>query len=122
MVDADAPLRQLLDFSLAEVRGGIRAVDLLRELADDDSAGSVDKLRKLFEVLGHHLAARSSRAAAWRETGSVIAVGRPLELRPDEKCSLDRGRQLDQFPGRCATCSVKFFRSWRIYPSDRTDG
>jgi hypothetical protein len=36
---------------------------LLRKLPDNDSAGCVDKLGELIEMLGHHLSARSACVA-----------------------------------------------------------
>jgi hypothetical protein len=51
-------------------------------------------------VLGHDLPAGCTRGCARSQCISIIAARRPLELRPDENCSLDRGGKLDQFPGR----------------------
>jgi hypothetical protein len=70
-------------------------------------------------MLGHNLAARCSGVRACSERISIIAAGRPLQLRPDEECTLDRGGELDQFSGRITACSVMFFRMTRISPSDR---
>ena len=49
-VSLDA-LAQLVDLALAEVRAGMRAVDLLRELADDGRACGVRELRQLAQMV-----------------------------------------------------------------------
>ena len=45
------PVAQLLDLPRAEVRAGVRAVDLLRHLADDHGARRVGELGELAQVL-----------------------------------------------------------------------
>ena len=47
---------QLLDLALAEVGAGVRPVELLRDLADDDRAGGVGEPLELLEVLVERLA------------------------------------------------------------------
>ena len=49
-VSLDA-VAQLLDLALAEVGAGMRAVDLLRELAHDGRAGGVGELRELSQMV-----------------------------------------------------------------------
>jgi hypothetical protein len=71
-------------------------------------------------MLSHLLTARGASAGSGGQCVSVIASRWALELRPDEKCSLNRGRQLDQFSRRCSTCSVMFDRSSRISLSGHT--
>jgi hypothetical protein len=45
------PLAKLFEFALAEVRAGMRTIDLLSELADDNGAGGVGQIRELTEMV-----------------------------------------------------------------------
>jgi len=64
---------QLLDLSGTEVRAGVRPVDLLDQVADDDCAGRIGELLELTKVLA-----------------DGAASARPLERRADEQRPLDR--------------------------------
>jgi hypothetical protein len=99
---------ELLDLSLAEIRSGIRAIELLREAADHDSAGCVGELLELVEMLVHDLRARKGR----RPGGSISVPAplRPFDLCPDEDRSLDRGLKLDQFSRDVLTFSAGWSR------------
>ena len=57
----------------------MRAIELLRELSDDDRSGRVGEPLELAQVLVERL-----------------ARARPLERRPDEERPLDGGRDGDQ--------------------------
>jgi hypothetical protein len=67
---------ELVDFALAEVGRGIGAVELLRQLADDDCTGGIRQPGELFEVLV-----------------DLMAVDRALEWRTDEERAFDRWGQ-----------------------------
>ena len=69
---------QLVDLALSQIGRRVGLVDLLRHFADDDSAGGVDEPLELLEMLSY-----------------LVPRVRPLAWRPDEDCSLDRGRQLN---------------------------
>ena len=74
-----ARVAELLELARAEVRAGVRAVDLLRHLADDDRAGGVGELGELAEVL----------------VGDA-ASARALERNADEERPLDRRDDVDR--------------------------
>jgi hypothetical protein len=71
-------LAQLVDFSLAEVGGGIRLVDLLSNFTDDDCARGIDEALELFEMLAN-----------------LMPRVRSLARRANQNRALDRRAQLD---------------------------
>jgi hypothetical protein len=77
-----------LDFPAAKKCRGIRPLDLLRELADDYRARSIDQPLQLFEMLTD-VSARCPPVA--------VAIPTALEGSSDEQCALDARRQIDQF-------------------------
>src|SRR5207248_1757410 len=68
---------ELVDLAGPEIGAGMRAVDLLRHLANDDGAGGVGQLRKLAQVIVHGAAgarplergAHEERPLDWRRNG-----------------------------------------------------
>jgi len=88
--DISPVLPLLLDEDRRRILG--EAIEELREMTQ-----LIDELVQLLEVLGHHLRAGRSNRAAGRQRVAIVTARRPLELHPDEECSLSRGRKLDQF-------------------------
>ena len=80
-VSVDA-LPQLLDLALAEVRAGMRSVDLLREFADDRRARGVGELGQLSQVVVDE--------TAWRPD-AFAGLQRGAPARPERRRRSDRG-------------------------------
>jgi hypothetical protein len=70
---------ELVDFAFAQVGRGIGAVELLRQLADDNRTGRIRQPGELFEMLV-----------------DLMAVRRSLEWRADEERAFDRRGQRNQ--------------------------
>jgi hypothetical protein len=101
--DGDCRLRptnelgELVDLAGSEVGGRVRPIELLRQLADDGSAGSVSEEGQLAEVLARG-----------------VAIGRPLQRRADEDDALLRSLERDQIfsdEGKLQRIECRVFRS-----------